>query len=93
MKSESKFPYFISVKITILASWYFVTHWCMWTQNWWKVTTTVQEMQCWHSVSCKMATFLNELTKKREKVHTNNPIPAGTKHGTHEHPQTECGCL
>jgi hypothetical protein len=34
-----------------------------------------------------MATLLNELT--RDKVHTNNPIPVGTKHGTHENPQTE----
>jgi len=26
-KSESKFPYFTSAKLTILASCYFVTHW------------------------------------------------------------------
>jgi len=34
-----------------------------------------------------MATLLNQLT--RDKVHTNNPIPVGTKHGNHEHPQIE----
>jgi len=58
----------------------------MWIQNCWQVSTTVHKMQGWHSVSCKMATLLNELT--RDKVHTNNPIPVGTKHGTYEHPQT-----
>jgi len=44
----------------------------MWIQNWWQVST-VQEMQCWHSVSCKMATLLNELA--RGKMHS---IPIGT---------------
>lgn len=52
-----------------------LSHIGMWSQHWWLVSSTVQEMQCGYSVICKMVTLLNELT--REEVRTNNAITVG----------------